>query len=54
MISVFFARHFRFFVACLIVLVLSSTLAFPSYAEPDKRGQAASPYQDLSALKATR
>ena len=51
MISVFFARHFRFFVAGLIVLVLSSTLAFPSYAEPDKRGASGLPLPRFVSIK---
>lgn len=51
MISVFFARHFRFFVAGLILLVLSSTLAFPSYAETDKRGASGLPLPRFVSIK---
>ena len=51
MISVLFSRHSRFFVAGLIVLVLSLTFTFPSYAETGKRGASGLPLPRFVSIK---
>ena len=51
MISVLFARHFRFLATGLAILVISSTLVSPSCAETGKRGASGLPLPRFVSIK---